>query len=206
MKTNLQKIKVFRWQLLVTVGLATVGNFWLLLATFCNIVNRPAGMTSWTDQLDGPAGRTSWTDQFDGPAGRISRADQFSLKPWPVHIFEDWPFSLYIVAACKSDESLVYKNPLILWKSGRCFMLKNLNKFRALPMSLNELLGWLWGTNSWSAKDFEEFLVTRQILHSASTFHESWMKCKRIGLDSSKQLSMFRVIQQPATKFQFKIF
>ena len=25
---------------------------------------RPAGWTSWTDQLDGPAGQTSWTDQF----------------------------------------------------------------------------------------------------------------------------------------------
>ena len=25
---------------------------------------RPAGQTSWTDQLDGPAGQISWTDQF----------------------------------------------------------------------------------------------------------------------------------------------
>ena len=39
------------------------------------------------DQLDGPAGRTSWTDQF--------------------FLFEDFPFSLYIVAASESDEGLV---------------------------------------------------------------------------------------------------
>ena len=29
------------------------------------------------------------------------------LKHWPVRIFKDFPFSLYIVAASKSDESLV---------------------------------------------------------------------------------------------------
>ena len=68
----------------------------------------PAGQTSWTDQLeyqlDGPAGRTSWTDQLDGPAGQTS---SFYLQPWPVLIFEDFPFSLYIVAAFESDEGLV---------------------------------------------------------------------------------------------------
>ena len=77
----------------------------------------PAGRTSWTDQLDGPAGQTSWTDQLDGPAGRTSWTNQldgpagqtssFYLKPWPVRIFEDYPFSLYIVAASESDEGLV---------------------------------------------------------------------------------------------------
>ena len=44
-------------------------------------------------------------DQLDGPAGRTS---SFYLKPWPVCIFEDFPFSLYIVAASESDEGLVY--------------------------------------------------------------------------------------------------
>ena len=54
--------------------------------------------------LVGPAGRTSWTDQLDRPAGRTS---SFYLKPWPVRIFEGFPFSLYIVAASESDEGLV---------------------------------------------------------------------------------------------------
>ena len=40
------------------------------------------------DQLDGLAGRTSWTDQL--------------------FFSEDFPFSLYIVAASESDEGLVY--------------------------------------------------------------------------------------------------
>ena len=52
-----------------------------------------------------PAGRTSWTDQLDGPAGQTS---SFYLKPWPVGIFEDFPFSLYIVAASESDKGLVF--------------------------------------------------------------------------------------------------
>ena len=60
-------------------------------------LNGSANWISWTDQLDGPAGQTSWTDQFF-----------FYLKPWPVCIFEDFPFSLYIVAASESDEGLVY--------------------------------------------------------------------------------------------------
>ena len=60
---------------------------------------------SWTDKLDRPAGQTSWTDQLDGPAGRTS---SLYLKSWPVRIFEDWPFSLYIVAASKSNEGLVF--------------------------------------------------------------------------------------------------
>ena len=58
--------------------------------------------------LDRTAGRTSWTDQLDGTAGRTS---SFYLKPWPVRIFEDFPFSLYIVAASESDKGLViYKS------------------------------------------------------------------------------------------------
>ena len=68
---------------------------------------RPAGGTSWIDQLDGPAGQTSWTDQLDGPAGWTSWTDQFYLKPWPVRIFKDFPFSLYIVADSETDEGLV---------------------------------------------------------------------------------------------------
>ena len=67
-------------------------------------VNGSASLTSWTNQLDGPAGQTSWTDQLDGPAGQTS---SFYLKPWPVRILEDYPFSLYIVAASESDEGLV---------------------------------------------------------------------------------------------------
>ena len=65
----------------------------------CNVkmglLVRPAGHISWTDQLDGPA---------DRPAGQTS---SFYLKPWPVRIFEDFPFSLYIGAASESDKSLV---------------------------------------------------------------------------------------------------
>ena len=53
----------------------------------------------------GPAGRTSWTDQLDRAAGQTS---SLYFKPWPVRIFEDWPFSLNIVAASESDEGLVY--------------------------------------------------------------------------------------------------
>ena len=73
-------------------------------------LDRSAGRTSWTDHLDVPAGQTSWTDQLDGPAGRTS---SFYLKPWPVRIFEDYPFSLYIVAASESDEGLVFGCQLI---------------------------------------------------------------------------------------------
>ena len=57
------------------------------------------------NQLDESAGRTSWTDQLDVTAGPTS---SFYLKPWPVCIFEDFPFSLYIVAASESDEGLVW--------------------------------------------------------------------------------------------------
>ena len=56
------------------------------------------------DQLNGPAGWTSWTHQLDGPAGQTS---SFYLKSWSVRILEDFPFSLYIVAASESDEGLV---------------------------------------------------------------------------------------------------
>ena len=44
-------------------------------------------------------------DQLDRPAGQTS---SFYLKPWPVCIFEDFPFRLYIVAASESDEGLVF--------------------------------------------------------------------------------------------------
>ena len=80
-------------------------------------LDAPAGLTRRTDQVDWPAGRTSWTDRLDGPAGRISWMDQLDesagrisslyLKPWPVCISEDCPFSLYIVADSESDEGLV---------------------------------------------------------------------------------------------------
>ena len=86
--------------------------------SWTNKLDKQAGRTSWMDQLDGPAGRIGWTDQLDGPAGWTSWTDQLEepawrtsslyLKPWPVCIFEDWPFSLYFVAASESDEGLVY--------------------------------------------------------------------------------------------------
>ena len=69
-------------------------------------VNESASQTSWTDQLEGPVGRTSWTDQLEGPAGWTS---SLYLKPWPVCIIKDYPFSLYVVAASESDEGLVLK-------------------------------------------------------------------------------------------------
>ena len=64
---------------------------------------RPAGRTRWMDQLHGPAGQTRWTDRLDRPAGRTI---YLYLKPWPVRIFKEWPFSVYIVAASESDEGL----------------------------------------------------------------------------------------------------
>ena len=75
----------------------------------------PAGQTSWTDQLDGPAGQTSWKDQLEGPAGQAS---SFYLKPWPVRIFRDFPFSLYIVVASESDKGLVFLS--LLFSSEKC--------------------------------------------------------------------------------------
>ena len=71
-------------------------------------LDRPAGRTSWTDQLSRPAEQTSWTDQLDRPAGRTS---SFYLKPWQVRIFKDFPFSLYVVAASESDKGLVQNGP-----------------------------------------------------------------------------------------------
>ena len=63
-----------------------------------------ARQISYMDQLHGSARWISWTDQLDGPAGWTS---SLFLKPWPVCIFEDWLFSLYIVALFESDESFV---------------------------------------------------------------------------------------------------
>ena len=102
-----------------------------LKISWTDLLDGPAGRTSWTDQLDRSAGQTNWTDQLDGSAGWISWMDQLDgsarwiswmdqldksagrtsslyLKPWPVRIFEDSPFSLYIVAASESDEGLVF--------------------------------------------------------------------------------------------------
>ena len=56
--------------------------------------------------VNGSASQTSWTDQLDRPAERTS---SFYLKPWPVRIFKDFPFCLYIVAASESYEGLVIK-------------------------------------------------------------------------------------------------
>ena len=72
------------------------------LECWISISNR---QTSWTNSQDGPARQTSWTDQLGEPVGRTS--SKF-LKPWPVCIFEDWRFSLYIVAAFESDKDPIY--------------------------------------------------------------------------------------------------
>ena len=80
-------------------------NFYFLqLCNIAGLLDRPVVRTSWMDQMDRSAGRTSWMDQLDGRAGQTS---SFYLKPWPFRIFEDYPFSLYIVAASESDEGLV---------------------------------------------------------------------------------------------------
>ena len=68
--------------------------------------DKSARWISNMDQLDGSAWQTSWTNQLDRPAGWTS---SLYFKPWPVHILEHWPFSLYIVGASESDEGLVHK-------------------------------------------------------------------------------------------------
>ena len=45
--------------------------------------------------------------------------DPVYLKPWPVRIFEDWPFSSYIVAASESDEGLVMHNTVDIRDYGK---------------------------------------------------------------------------------------
>ena len=50
--------------------------------------------------INGSAGRTSWTDQLDVPFF-------VCLKPWPIRIFKEFSFSLYIVAASESNEVLL---------------------------------------------------------------------------------------------------
>ena len=59
----------------------------------CNVkmglLVRPAGRTSWTDQLDGPAGRTSWTGQFfSSEALASSHIRRFSFQF--VHCWSFW--------------------------------------------------------------------------------------------------------------------
>ena len=76
----------------------------LQLCHIAGLLDRPSGLTD----LDRSAGRISWTDQLDGPADRpAGQTSSFYLKPWPVRIFKDFPFSLYIVAATESDKGLV---------------------------------------------------------------------------------------------------
>ena len=70
-------------------------------------VNGSASQTSWTDQLYRSAVQTSWMDQQDRPGGWTS---SFYI----LFIFEDFPFSLYIVAASESDEGLVYGHSPII--------------------------------------------------------------------------------------------
>ena len=44
--------------------------------TLQHMLDRPAGWTSWTDQLDGAAGWSSWMEQLEVPAGQNSWTDQ----------------------------------------------------------------------------------------------------------------------------------
>ena len=75
---------------------------------------------SKANQQDGSARRISLTSVLERPAGWTS---SLYLNPFPVRIFEDWPFSLYIVASPESDERLVFKDvsnifwehPFSLW-------------------------------------------------------------------------------------------
>ena len=46
------------------------------------------------------------------------------MKPWPVRIFEDFPFSVYIVAASESEEGLV-------WNCNMFYIVLNQNSFGA---------------------------------------------------------------------------
>ena len=83
---------------------------WKVNLRICKLA-KASNKENWSVQLIPPAGVSSWsarqtrcTDQLDGPAGWTS---SFYLKPWPVCIFEDWRFSLYIVTASESNEGLV---------------------------------------------------------------------------------------------------
>ena len=69
----------------------------------------PSSQISWMDKLNKPAEWTSWIDQLNSPAGRTS---SFYLKFWPICIFKDFPFSLYIVVASEPDKGLVLNSPL----------------------------------------------------------------------------------------------
>ena len=55
---------------------------------------------------------------LDRSAGRTS---SLYSKPWSVCIFEDWPFSLYIVAAFESNEGLVYYLCNIIWQTKKVY-------------------------------------------------------------------------------------
>ena len=113
------------WQLLATIDnfwqlLATFSNFWQLLATFGIFWQLLAAKANfwqflatfgifWQLSLLATFGNYGNIWQLlDGSAGRIS---SLYLKPWPVRIFEDITFSLYIVAASESDEGLVSNGP-----------------------------------------------------------------------------------------------
>ena len=95
------------------------------------LLNRPARQISWTNQLDEPAGRTSWTDQF------------FYLKPWPVPIFEDSPFSLYIVAASESDEGLVFSHVRFLEELALLKKIREFEKAKIVKETTLVLIIWI---------------------------------------------------------------
>ena len=59
---------------------------------------------SKTNKVDRAASRITYTGLLDRPAGRTN---SIYLKPWPVCIFEDWLFSLFIVTYSESNEGLV---------------------------------------------------------------------------------------------------
>ena len=118
---------------------------------------------SWTNQLDGPAGQTSWTDQLDGPAGRIS---SLYLKPWPVCIFKDWPFSLYIVTASESDEGLIFNWRLSLV----CFYSRILCLVISLNISNTNYQQFFYVTSS-----FVTFICSLKFGHVVPLFAKHWI-------------------------------
>ena len=69
-------------------------------------------------------------DQLDGPAGWTS---SLYLKPWPVRIFKDWPFSLYIVTASESDVGFVSPFPFFFWA-----LRSHFDTYYGLKLSHNE--------------------------------------------------------------------
>ena len=100
---NLQHVQFASYKICSTCNFQNVHFASHAICNTCNwhhVQGKSARWISYIDQLNGyqlkgyhldvPAGRISWTDQLDGSAGWTS---SLYMKPWPVHIFKDWPFS-----------------------------------------------------------------------------------------------------------------